>query len=51
MDVVAADLEVFGVADAVVGEAALPDGEFGGEAVGEASFDETDGALEGLLRG
>ncbi len=51
MDVVAADLEVFGVADAVVGEAALPDGEFGGEAVGEASFDETDGALEGFVRG
>lgn len=47
MDVVAADLEVFCVADAVVGEAALPDGELRGEASGKASFDEADGAFEG----
>jgi len=39
VDVGAADFEFFGVADAVVGEAALPDGEFGAEAVGEASLD------------
>ena len=51
MDVGAADLELFGVADAVVGEASLPDGEPGGEAVGEASLDESDGAFEGFLRG
>jgi len=31
----------------VVGEAALPDGEGGGEAVGEAALDELHGALEG----
>ena len=51
MDVVAADVEVSGVADAVVGEASLPDGEFGCEAVGEASFDDSDGAFEGFVRG
>ena len=46
MDVVAADVEVFCVADAVVGEASLPDGELGGETMREASFDKSDGALE-----
>jgi len=47
VDVVAAGLEVGVVADAVVGEAPLPDGEAGGEAVGEASFDELHRTLEG----
>jgi len=51
VDVGAADFELFGVADAVVGKASLPDGEPGGEAVGEASLDESDGAFEGFLRG
>jgi hypothetical protein len=51
VDVGAADFELFGVADAVVGEASLPDGELGGEEVGEASLDESDGAFEGFVRG
>jgi len=51
VDVGAADFELFGVADAVVGKASLPDGELGGEAVGEASLDESDGAFEGFVRG
>jgi len=51
MNVATADFVVGSVADAVVGEASLPDGEFGGEAVGEASLDESDGAFEGFLRG
>ena len=51
MNIAMADAVVCGVADAVVGEASLPDGEFGGEAVGEASLDESDGSFEGLLRG
>ena len=51
MNVAMADAVVCCVADAVVGEASLPDGEFGGEAVGEASLDESDGSFEGLLRG
>jgi hypothetical protein len=43
---------VFGVADMVVGEASLPDGEFGGEAVGETAFDEVHGLGESfVLRG
>ena len=49
MNVVAANIEVFCVADAVVGEASLPDGEFGGETMREASFDNSDGALESCL--
>ena len=52
VDVVAAGLEVVCVADVVVGEASLPDGEFGGEAVGEAAFDEVHGLGESfVLRG
>ncbi len=47
MDVVAAGVKVSAVADAVVGEGALPDGEAGGEAVGEAALDELHGALDG----
>ncbi|HEV2710912.1 MAG TPA: hypothetical protein VGU67_11905 [Edaphobacter sp.] len=53
MNAVVADAVVFCVADAVVGEASLPDGEFGGEAVGEASsvrMAEFDGSFESLLR-
>ena len=50
MNVAMADAVVCCVADAVVGEASLPDGEFGGEAMGEASLDESDGSFEGLLR-
>jgi hypothetical protein len=49
MNVVAADVEVCGAADAVVGEASLPDGEFGGETMREASFDNSDVALESRL--
>lgn len=48
VDVVAAGFEVLCVPDAVVGEAALPDGKAGGEAVGEAAFDVADGAGEVL---
>jgi hypothetical protein len=51
MNVVVADAVVGCVADAVVGEASLPDGEFGGETVGEASLDESDGSFEGFVRG
>jgi len=50
MNVAMADAVVCWVADAVVGEASLPDGELGGEAVGEASLDESDGSFESLLR-
>lgn len=46
VDVVAAGFEILCVPDAVVGEAALPDGKAGGEAVGEAAFDVADGAGE-----
>ncbi len=38
VDVRAIGEEIFAVAHAAVGEASLPDGEFGGEAVGEASL-------------
>jgi len=51
MNIAMADAIVCGVADAVVGEASLPKGEFGGEAVGEASLDESDGSFESFLRG
>jgi hypothetical protein len=52
VDVGSADFELGSVANAVVGEASLPDGLGGGEAVGEASFDQAYGALEGdALRG
>jgi hypothetical protein len=50
MNVVVADAVVCYVADAMVGEASLPDGEFRGKAVGEASLDESDGSFESLLR-
>jgi len=46
VDVVVADVVVGGVADAMVGEASLPGGKFGGDAVGEAAFDELHGSLE-----
>jgi hypothetical protein len=39
MDVGAAGFEVSGVEDEVVGEASLPNGEFGGQTAGETSFD------------
>ena len=39
--------EVVAVAHATVGEAALPDGEFGFEAAGEAAFDEHQCSLNG----
>ena len=50
MNVAMADAVVCGVADAVVGEASLPDGKLGGEAMGEASLDESDGSFESFLR-
>jgi len=46
VDVGTADFEVFGVANAMVGEASLPDRNLRGETVGEASLDEPDGAFE-----
>lgn len=49
MNVAMADAVVCCVADAMVGKASLPDGELGGEAVGEASLDESDGSFESLL--
>jgi hypothetical protein len=39
MEIVAADVVVGFVVDAVVGESSLPDGEFGAEAMREAAFD------------
>jgi hypothetical protein len=52
VDIRTTNFEVLSVTNAMVREAALPDGELGGEAVGEASLDESDGALEGNgLRG
>jgi hypothetical protein len=47
VEVAATDLVVGRVADAVVGEASLPDRKFGGEAVGEAAFDELHRSFEG----
>lgn len=47
VDVGLADFELGSVADAVVGEASLPDRLDGGDAVGEASFDQAYGALKG----
>lgn len=52
MNVAMTDAVVCCVADAVIGEASLPDGELRGEAVGEASsvkMAESDGSLESLL--
>jgi hypothetical protein len=52
MNVVVADAVVVCVTDAVVGEASLPDGEFGGKAVGAASsvkMAESAGSFESLL--
>jgi hypothetical protein len=50
MNIVAANIEVRCIADAMVGESSLPDREFRGETMREASFDHSDGALEGGLR-
>jgi hypothetical protein len=47
VEIVTTDVVVGCVADAVVGEASLPDGEFGGESAREAAFDELHRALEG----
>jgi hypothetical protein len=49
MNVIAANVEVRNVADAVVREAALPDGKLGSEPMGVASLDESDCALQGCL--
>jgi len=46
VEVGAAGCEVFSVADAMVGEAALPDGKLGGESVGEAALDEAHDSFE-----
>nr|WP_232298882.1 hypothetical protein [Granulicella tundricola] len=51
VDVCSAGVEVVGVGDEVVGEAALPDGEFGGVAVGEAAFDQIHDFGEGWAVG
>jgi hypothetical protein len=47
MEIVETDVIVFSVANAMVGETPLPDGEFRGKTVGEASLDNPDGAFEG----
>ena len=47
MEIVKTDVTVRFVADAVVGEALLPDGEFRGEAVRKAAFDELHCSFEG----
>ena len=47
VDVGTADFEVFRIANAMVGEASLPDGKFGGNTAGEASLDKSDGPFEG----
>lgn len=41
--------EVFLSADGMVGEASLPDGEFGRKAVGEASFEEVHDLRKGFV--
>ncbi len=46
MEVGATGGEVIGVADAVVGEAALPDRKAKGEAMGESALDEADGSFK-----
>jgi hypothetical protein len=47
VDVVEAGEEVLAVADTVLGEAGLPDGEFRVEAVREAALDKAHGAFDG----
>ena len=49
MNIVAANIEVRCIADAVVRESSLPYGEFGGETIRETPFDNSDGALESCL--
>jgi hypothetical protein len=52
MEISAADLEVPAVPDAMIGEASLPDGRLGGQAMREAAFDKAYGSFEGdALRG
>lgn len=51
MNIAMADAVVCGVTDAVAGEASLPGGELGGEAVGEASLNESYGAFERFVPG
>lgn len=51
MDVVPADFEVARIADAVVGEASLPDGYLRCKAVGEAAFDDPDCSFYGFAWG
>jgi len=46
VDVVAAAFELFAVQDEMVGEASLPDREFGRETAREATFDVLDGLGE-----
>ena len=47
MKIVAADVVVRVVTDTVIGESSLPDGKFGGEAMGEAAFDELHRSFDG----
>jgi hypothetical protein len=49
MDVILADGEVRVALDKVIGEASLPDGKFGGEAMGETSFDVVPDLREGFV--
>ncbi len=46
MNIGTADFEVFRVADAMVGEASLPDGELRGKTVRKASLDQSNSAFE-----
>ena len=47
VEIVATDVVVGGISDAVIGKSSLPDREFGGEAMREAAFDELHRSFEG----
>jgi hypothetical protein len=49
VEVILANDEVFARANLVIGEASLPDREFGGEAMGEASLDEVHDLRDGFV--
>jgi hypothetical protein len=46
VEIVVADVVVCRIANAMAGKATLPDGEFGGEPMGEAAFDELHRSLD-----
>jgi hypothetical protein len=49
MDVVATQLQFLKIADAMVGEAALPDWQIGAKAMRKTTFDQADCSFEGNL--